>query len=91
MPSFSESKKGRGLRILLFKVPSLIMNNKDTDLDSMITTFNTAVTETASEILGKQCQEKIPRSRLKFLICVTKGENGEKNDLNLKDLRHTRK
>ena len=30
------------------------MSNDDTDIDSMITTFNTAVTETASEILGKQ-------------------------------------
>ena len=28
--------------------------------DSMITTFNTAVTETASEILGKHCQKKKP-------------------------------
>ena len=31
----------------------IIMSNEDTDIDSMITTFNTAVTETASEILGK--------------------------------------
>ena len=33
---------------------------KDTDLDSMITTFNTAVTETAGEILGKHRQMKKP-------------------------------
>ena len=31
--------------------PLTIMSNEDTD--SVITTFNTAVTETASEILGK--------------------------------------
>ena len=37
-----------------------IMNNEDTDLDSMITTFNTAVTETAGEILGKHRQMKKP-------------------------------
>ena len=30
--------------------PLTIINNEETDLDSMITTFNTAVTETASEI-----------------------------------------
>ena len=30
-----------------------IMNGEDTDMDTMITIFNTAVTETASEILGK--------------------------------------
>ena len=29
------------------------MNNEDADIDSMITSFNTAVTETASETLGK--------------------------------------
>ena len=40
--------------------PLTIMNNEDTDLDSMITTFNTAVIETASEILGKHRQKKKP-------------------------------
>ena len=37
--------------------PLTIMNNEDTGIDSMITTFNTAVTETASEILGKHRQK----------------------------------
>ena len=37
-----------------------IISNEDTDLDSMITTFNTAVTETANEILGKHRQKKKP-------------------------------
>ena len=37
-----------------------IMNSEDIDMDSMITTFNTAVTETASEILGKHRQKKKP-------------------------------
>ena len=40
--------------------PLTIMNNEDTDIDSMITTFNTAVTETAGEILGKHRQKKKP-------------------------------
>ena len=40
--------------------PFTIMSNKDTDTDSMITTFNTAVTETASEILGKHRPKKKP-------------------------------
>ena len=42
--------------------PLTIMDNEDTDLDSMTTTFkfNTAVTETASEILGKNRQKKKP-------------------------------
>ena len=55
--------------------PLTIMDNEDTDLDSMITTFNTAVTETASEILGKHCQKKNPGSLQKSLICVTQGQN----------------
>ena len=37
-----------------------IISNDDTDIDSMITTFNTAVTETASEILGEHPQKKKP-------------------------------
>ena len=40
--------------------PLTIMSNEDTDMDSMITTFNTAVTQTASEILGKHRQRKKP-------------------------------
>ena len=36
--------------------PLTIMNNEDTDMDSVITTVNTAVTETASEIFGKHRQ-----------------------------------
>ena len=38
--------------------PHTIMSNEDTDIDSMITTFNTAVTETASEIHGRHRQKK---------------------------------
>ena len=47
--------------------PLIITSNEDTDIDSMITTFNTAVTETASEMVGKH--------RQKCSICATKGEN----------------
>ena len=38
--------------------PLTILSNEDTDIDSMITTFNTTVTETASETLGKHRQKK---------------------------------
>ena len=58
--------------------PLTIMSNEGTDVDSMITTFNTAVIETASEILGKQRhkkKKKKPGSLQKFSICATKGEN----------------
>ena len=36
--------------------PLTIMSNEDTDIDSMITTFNTELTETSSEILGEHRQ-----------------------------------
>ena len=60
--------------------PLTIMNNEDTDLDSMITTFNAAVIEMASEILGKHRQKKKRRRKNPgplqiYLICTTKGEN----------------
>ena len=35
-----------------------MQNNEDTDMGSIITTLNTAVTETASDILGKNRQKK---------------------------------
>ena len=38
--------------------PLTIINNEDPYMDSMITTFNTAATETASEILDKQISEE---------------------------------
>ena len=41
-----------GKKFVLF----IFMNNEDAVLDSMVTTFNTAVTETASEVLGKHHQ-----------------------------------
>ena len=40
--------------------PLTIMNNEDADIDSVITIFNTAVTETTSETLGKHRQKKKP-------------------------------
>ena len=40
--------------------PLTIMNNENTDLESMITTFDTAVTARVSEILGKHRQRIKP-------------------------------
>ena len=55
--------------------PLTIMSNEDTDQGSMITTFNTAVTETASEILGKHCQKKKPRVTAEILdLCDRRRE-----------------
>ena len=38
--------------------PLLGLRDKDMDIDSMPTTYNTAVTDAASEILGKECRRK---------------------------------
>ena len=51
------------------------MNDEDIDMDSMITNFNTAVTETASEILGKHRQRKKPWVTAKILhLCDRRKE-----------------
>ena len=55
--------------------PLTIMDTEDTDLDSMITTFNTAVIETASEIAGKHRQKKKSWVTAEILDLCDKGEN----------------
>ena len=52
--------------------PLTIMSNEDTDIDSMITTFNTAVTEIASEILGKHQKKKKPWITAETLVLCDK-------------------
>ena len=43
------------------KFASLIgLSDEDMDMDTMITTYNTAVTDAASEILGKERRRKKP-------------------------------
>ena len=58
--------------------PLTIMSNKDTDIDLMITTFYTAVTETASEILGKHRQKKKTWITAEILDLCDKRELREK-------------
>ena len=67
------------------------MSNDDTDIDSMITTFNTAVTETASEILGKHRLKKKTWITAEILDLCDKKRELRKKDLSLKDLKNTRK
>ena len=59
--------------------PLTIMSNEDTDIESMITTFNTAVTETASKILDKHRQKKKPWITAEiFDLCDKRRELGKK-------------
>ena len=54
--------------------PLTFMDKEDTDLDSLIT-FNTAVIETASEILGKHHQKKKPLITAEILdLCYKRRE-----------------
>ena len=71
--------------------PLTIMNNEATDMDSVIFTFNTAVTETASEILGKHLQKKKPWVTAEILDPCDKRRELRKKDSGWKDLRNTRK
>ena len=41
--------------------PLIGLSDEDKDMDTMITTYNTAVTDAASEILGKERRRKKPR------------------------------
>ena len=71
--------------------PLTIMSNEDTDIDSLITTFNTAVTETASEILGKHCRKKTTWITAEIFDLCDKRRELRKKDSSLKELRNTRK
>ena len=46
----------------------------DEDMDTMITTYNTAVTEAASEILGKERRRKKPWVTKDVSTSVMRGE-----------------
>ena len=59
--------------------PLTIMSNEDTDRDSMITTFNTAATVKASEILGKHRQKKNPWITAEILDLCDKRRQLRKN------------
>ena len=59
--------------------PLSIISKEDTDIDAMITTFNKAVTETASDILGKHRQKKNPWITAEILdLCDKRRELSKK-------------
>ena len=53
--------------------PLINLRDDDIDIDSMITTNNTAMTDTASKIIGKECRRKKPRLPEMFSTSVMKG------------------
>ena len=61
--------------------PLTIMNNEDADMDLIITTIITAVTETVSEILGKHRQKKKPWVTAEILDLYDKRKKTEKEKI----------
>ena len=58
--------------------PLIGLSDEDMDMDIMITTYNTAVTDAASEILGKERRRKkpwvtkdVPAYRIRISACFT--------------------
>ena len=51
--------------------PLATLVDEDANLDSMVTDFNKAVTDTAAELLGKTCQKRKPWVTPEILIFVT--------------------
>ena len=64
--------------------PLTIMDYEDTGLDSVITTFNTAVIETANEILGKHRQKRKPSGSTDIVHVCDKRRVLRKTDSNLR-------
>ena len=58
----------------LLIAPLIGLSDEDMDMDTMITTYNTAVTDAASEILGKERRRKKPWVKKMFSTSVMKGE-----------------
>ena len=54
--------------------PLIGLSDEDMDSDTMITTYNTAVTDAASEILGKERRRKSHGSPKMFSTSVMRGE-----------------
>ena len=54
--------------------PLIGLSDEDMGMDTMITTYNTAVTDAASEILGKEAAGKSHGSPKMFSTSVMRGE-----------------
>ena len=54
--------------------PLIGLSDEDMDMDTMITTYNTTVTDAASEILGKERRRKKTWAPKMFSTPVMRGE-----------------
>ena len=75
------------------KVAPLIgLSDEDMDMDTMITTYNTAVTDAANEILGKERRRKKPWVTKDVLdLCDERRDLKKKSGMKQKEQKNTGK
>ena len=66
--------------------PLVGLSDEDMDMDTMITTYNTAVTDAASEILGKERRREKP-----WVTKVMRGEILRRSGMKQKEQKNSRK
>ena len=71
--------------------PLIELSDEDMDMDTMITTYNTAVTDAASEILGKNATGKSHGSLEMFSTSVMRGEIRRRSGMKQKEQKNTGK
>ena len=71
--------------------PLIGLSDEDMDMDTMITTYNTAVTDAASEILGKERRRKKPWVTKDVLDLCDEGRDLKKKRYEQKEQKNTRK
>ena len=67
------------------------LSDEDMDIDTMITTYNTAVTDAASEVLGKERRRKKPRVTKDVLDLFDERRNLKKKRYEKKEQKNTGK
>ena len=71
--------------------PLIGLKDDDMDTDTMITTYNTARTDTVSEMLGKESRRKRPGPLNMFSISVKRGQIGRRSVMRQNEHTHTGK
>ena len=71
--------------------PLATLVDEDADLDSMVTHFNKAVTDTAAELLGKQCRKRKPWVTPEILDLCDQRRDLKKKERRAKDYREIKR
>ena len=71
--------------------PLIGLSDEDMDMDTMIITYNTAVTDAASEILGKERRRKKPWVTKDVLDLCDERRDLKRSDMKQKEQKNTGK